>query len=91
MDMPTSEFVRAGSLAELKAGRGGRRSFTNPGDLDGASVFALDNRCPHMGTAEESTTAHAWPPAERADHSPLGFDLERIVPRSANGVGFAPI
>jgi nitrite reductase/ring-hydroxylating ferredoxin subunit len=52
MDMPTSEFVCAGSFAELKA-RGrlvvhGR----HPPILvvhEGGRVFALDNRCPHMG------------------------------------------
>src|SRR5215217_6584359 len=52
MDMPTSEFVRAGSLAELKAkGRlvvHGRHSPVLA-IYDGGRVFALDNRCPHMG------------------------------------------
>ena len=52
MAMPSSDFVRAGSLAELKA-RGrlvvhGR----HPPILviyDRGRVLALDNRCPHMG------------------------------------------
>ena len=52
MDMPTSDFVHACSLAELKAkGRlvlHGRHSpilmVHNRG-----RIFALDNRCPHMG------------------------------------------
>ena len=52
MDMPTSNFVRAGSLAELKAkGRlvvHGRHSPILV-IYDGGRVFALDNRCPHMG------------------------------------------
>ena len=52
MDMPTSDFVRAGSLAELKAkGRlvvHGRHSPILV-IYDGGRVFALDNRCPHMG------------------------------------------
>ena len=52
MDMPTSNFVRAGSLAELKAkGRlvvHGRHSPILV-IYDGGHVFALDNRCPHMG------------------------------------------
>ena len=52
MDMPTSDFVRAGSLAELKA-KGtlvvhGRHSPILV-IYDGGHVFALDNRCPHMG------------------------------------------
>jgi nitrite reductase/ring-hydroxylating ferredoxin subunit len=52
MDMPTSDFVRACSLAELQAQDRlvlhGRHS---PILLvyDGGRVFALDNRCPHMG------------------------------------------
>src|SRR5690242_11502771 len=52
MDMPTSDFVRAGSLAELKA----KRQLVVHGRYspilvvyDGGRVFALDNRCPHMG------------------------------------------
>ena len=52
MDMPTSDFVRAGSLAELKAkGRlvvHGRHSPILV-IYHGERVFALDNRCPHMG------------------------------------------
>src|SRR3954470_12238756 len=52
MDMPTSDFVRVGSLAELKA-KGqlvvhGRHSPILV-VYDGEHVFALDNRCPHMG------------------------------------------
>jgi nitrite reductase/ring-hydroxylating ferredoxin subunit len=52
MDMPTSDFVHAGSLAELKA-RGrlvvhGRHSPILV-IYHGERVFALDNRCPHMG------------------------------------------
>jgi nitrite reductase/ring-hydroxylating ferredoxin subunit len=52
MDMPTSDFVRACSLAELHAkGRlvvHGRHSPILV-VYDGGRVFALDNRCPHMG------------------------------------------
>ena len=52
MDTPASDFVRAGSLADLMA-RGrlvvhGR----HPPILvvyNGGRVIALDNRCPHMG------------------------------------------
>ena len=52
MDMPTSDFVRACSLAELKAkGRLVVRGRHSPILVvhDGGRVFALDNRCPHMG------------------------------------------
>jgi nitrite reductase/ring-hydroxylating ferredoxin subunit len=52
MDVPTKEFVLAGSLEELKAkGRfvvhGGHRPILVI--YDRGRVFALDNRCPHMG------------------------------------------
>src|SRR4051794_17480957 len=52
MDRPTSDFVRASSLGELKA-KGwlvvhGRHSPILV-VYDGGRVFALDNRCPHMG------------------------------------------
>jgi nitrite reductase/ring-hydroxylating ferredoxin subunit len=52
MDMPTSDFVRAGSLAELKVkGRFVVHGRHSPILViyDGGRVFALDNRCPHMG------------------------------------------
>ena len=52
MDMPTSDFVRVGSLVELKAkGRLAVRGRHRPILLvhDNGRVFALDNRCPHMG------------------------------------------
>src|SRR4051812_28704660 len=52
MDMPTSDFVRAFSLAELKAtGRLVLHGRHSPILVvyDGGPVFALDNRCPHMG------------------------------------------
>ena len=52
MDMPTPDFVRACSLAELKAkGRLVLHGRHSPILVvyDGGRVFALDNRCPHMG------------------------------------------
>src|ERR671913_120884 len=52
MDMPTSDLVHAGSLAELKAkGRLVVRGRHPPILVihDGGHVFALDNLCPHMG------------------------------------------
>jgi nitrite reductase/ring-hydroxylating ferredoxin subunit len=52
MDVPTTEFLLAGNLEELKAkGRlvvhGGPRPILVI--YDRGQVFALDNRCPHMG------------------------------------------
>src|SRR6266513_510504 len=52
MDMPNKEFVLAGSLEELKAKgrlvvRGPHRPILVVHDR--GHVFALDNRCPHMG------------------------------------------
>jgi len=52
MDIPTTDFVRAGSLEELKAK--GRLVVHGPHRPilvihDKGRVFALDNRCPHMG------------------------------------------
>ncbi len=52
MDMPTSDFVHVGSLAELKdKGRLVAHGRHSPVLVlyDGGHVFALDNRCPHMG------------------------------------------
>jgi nitrite reductase/ring-hydroxylating ferredoxin subunit len=52
MDTPISDFVRACSLAELKAkGRFVLHGRHSPILVvhDGGRVFALDNRCPHMG------------------------------------------
>ena len=52
MDVPTAEFALAGSLAELRA----KGRLVVHGDhrpilvlYDRGRVFALDNRCPHMG------------------------------------------
>ena len=52
MDNTTSEFVRGGTLEELKAkGRLVVHGRHRPLLLvqEGGHVFALDNRCPHMG------------------------------------------
>jgi nitrite reductase/ring-hydroxylating ferredoxin subunit len=52
MDMPSPDFVRACSLAEIKAkGRLVLHGRHSPIMViyDGERVFALDNRCPHMG------------------------------------------
>ena len=60
MDVANKEFVFAGSLDELKAkGRlvlhGGHRPILVIYDRD--RVFALDNRCPHMGFPLERGSA----------------------------------
>lgn len=52
MDVPTTNFIRAGSLDELKAKgrlvvRGPHRPILVVHDR--GRIFALDNRCPHMG------------------------------------------
>src|ERR1700746_4235533 len=52
MDTPSKEFALAGSLEELKikgrlVGHGGHRPILVI--YDRGRVFALDNRCPHMG------------------------------------------
>ena len=52
MDVPITNFIRAGSLEELKAkGRLVVRGPHRPILIvhDRGRVFALDNRCPHMG------------------------------------------
>jgi nitrite reductase/ring-hydroxylating ferredoxin subunit len=53
MDNATSKFVRAGTLEELKAeGRLVVHGRHRPVLLvyEDGHVFALDNRCPHMGS-----------------------------------------
>ena len=52
MDNATSDFVRAGTLEELRLkGRIVVHGRHRPVLLvhEGGQVFALDNRCPHMG------------------------------------------
>jgi len=75
--MPTSEFVRAGSLAELKAkGRVVVHGHHSPILViyDGPKRLRARQRCPHMGfpldrgSVDDGTRLA---PAERADHSPL--------------------
>ncbi|ACL58354.1 Rieske (2Fe-2S) protein [Methylobacterium nodulans] len=84
MDVPSSDFVHAGSLAELKAkGRlvvHGRHSPILV-IYDGGRVFALDNRCPHMGfpldrgsVADGILTCH-WHHADFDLASGCTFDL----------------
>ena len=84
MDAPNKEFALAGSLEELKAkGRlvvhGGHRPILVI--YDRGRVFALDNRCPHMGfplergsVADGILTCH-WHHARFDLESGCTFDL----------------
>jgi nitrite reductase/ring-hydroxylating ferredoxin subunit len=84
MDMPNREFVLAGSLEELKArGRlvvhGGHRPILVI--YDRGRVFALDNRCPHMGfplergSIEDGILTCHWHHARFDLESGCTFDL----------------
>jgi nitrite reductase/ring-hydroxylating ferredoxin subunit len=84
MDNATSEFVRAGTLEELKAkGRLVVHGRHRPILLvhDGGHVFALDNRCPHMGfpldrgSVEEGILTCHWHHARFELASGCTFDL----------------
>src|SRR2546427_2840233 len=84
MGTPTTDFVCAGSLEELKAkGRlvahGSHRPILVVHDKD--RVFALDNRCPHMGfpldrgSVEDGTLTCYWHHARFDLASGCTFDL----------------
>ena len=84
MDTPTTDFVRAGSLEELKAK--GRLVVHGPHRPilvvhDKGHVFALDNRCPHMGfpldrgSVEDGTLTCHWHHARFDLASGCTFDL----------------
>jgi len=84
MDVPSREFVLAGSLDELKAkGRlvlhGGHRPILVVNDR--GRVFALDNRCPHMGfplergSVEDGILTCHWHHARFDLESGCTFDL----------------
>ena len=84
MDTPTTDFVRAGSLEELKAK--GRLVVHGPHRpilvVHGKGrVFALDNRCPHMGfpldrgSVEDGTLTCHWHHARFDLASGCTFDL----------------
>jgi nitrite reductase/ring-hydroxylating ferredoxin subunit len=84
MDMPTTDFVRVGSLEELKAK--GRLVVHGPHRPilvvhDKGRVFALDNRCPHMGfpldrgSVEDGTLTCHWHHASFDLASGCTFDL----------------
>jgi nitrite reductase/ring-hydroxylating ferredoxin subunit len=84
MDAPDKEFVLVGSLEELKAeGRlvvqGGHRPILVM--YDRGRVFALDNRCPHMGfplergSVEDGILTCHWHHARFDLESGCTFDL----------------
>jgi nitrite reductase/ring-hydroxylating ferredoxin subunit len=84
MDVPSREFVLAGSLEELKAkGRlvlhGSHRPILVI--YDHGRVFALDNRCPHMGfplergSVEDGILTCHWHHARFDLESGCTFDL----------------
>jgi nitrite reductase/ring-hydroxylating ferredoxin subunit len=84
MDTPTSDFVRAGSLEDLEAK--GRLVVHGPHRPvlvvhDKGRVFALDNRCPHMGfplergSVEDGTLTCHWHHARFDLASGCTFDL----------------
>ena len=84
MDIPTTGFVRAGSLEELRAkGRLVVRGTHRPILVvhDRGCVFALDNRCPHMGfpldrgSVEDSILTCHWHHARFDLASGCTFDL----------------
>src|SRR5499427_1133938 len=84
MDNATSDFVRAGTLEELKAkGRLIVRGHHRPVLLvhERGQVFALDNRCPHMGfplergTIEDGILTCHWHHARFELASGCTFDL----------------
>ena len=84
MDTPTSGYVPAGNLEELKAkGRLVVRGRHRPILLvhENGRVFALDNRCPHMGfpldrgSIEDGILTCHWHHARFALASGCTFDL----------------
>jgi nitrite reductase/ring-hydroxylating ferredoxin subunit len=84
MDNTTSDFVRAGSLEELRAkGRLVVHGRHRPVLLvqEGGQVFALDNRCPHMGfpldrgSVEDGILTCHWHHARFELASGCTFDL----------------
>jgi nitrite reductase/ring-hydroxylating ferredoxin subunit len=84
MDTLTSDFVRAGTLEELKTkGRLVVRGRHRPILLvhENGRVFALDNRCPHMGfpldrgSIEDGILTCHWHHARFALASGCTFDL----------------
>ena len=84
MDNATSDFVRAGTLEELRLkGRIVVHGRHRPVLLvhEGGQVFALDNRCPHMGfplergSVEDGILTCHWHHARFELASGCTFDL----------------
>jgi nitrite reductase/ring-hydroxylating ferredoxin subunit len=84
MNMPVSDFVRVGTLEELREkGRLVARGRHRPILLvyDNGCVFALDNRCPHMGfpldrgSMEDGILTCHWHHARFALANGCTFDL----------------
>src|ERR1700747_827859 len=84
MDNATSDFVRAGTLEELRLkGRLVVHGRHRPVLLvhEGGQVFALDNRCPHMGfplergSVEDGILTCHWHHARFELQSGCTFDL----------------
>jgi nitrite reductase/ring-hydroxylating ferredoxin subunit len=84
MDVPIKEFALVGTLEELKAKgrlvlRGGHRSILVV--YDRGRIFALDNRCPHMGfpldrgSVEDGILTCHWHHARFDLESGSTFDL----------------
>ena len=84
MDVPSREFVLAGSLEELKAKgqlvlHGGHRPILVV--YDRGQIVALDNRCPHMGfpldrgSVEDGILTCHWHHARFDLESGCTFDL----------------
>src|SRR5258708_38880725 len=93
MDTPTTDFVHAGSLKELKVkGRlvvhGPHRPILVVHDKD--RVFARDDRCPHMGfpldrgSIEDGTLTFHW------HHARLDLASACTLDPGADGVPTLP-
>src|SRR3981081_3819215 len=91
-DLPTTSFVRVGRLEELQAkGRLVVRGPHRPILLvyDPGRIFALDNRCPHMGfplergSVEDGILTCHWHHARFDLESGCTFDLWADVGRGS--------
>ncbi len=91
MGAPNEEFAPAGSLEELKAkGRLVVRGRHRPILVvwDGDRVFALDNRCPHMGFPLERGSVEDGILTCHGHHA--RFDLESGASLAPQGRAWRP-
>src|SRR5262249_4889562 len=93
MDVPSKEFLLAGSLEELKAkGRlvlhGSHRPILVI--YDRGRVFALDNRCPHLGSPLERGSVEDRLPWSAYDGSHIRLRQSKTGARVSIPVG-APL